>query len=79
MNFHPKNYGKLGVEFGFINLTNILFGISFHFGTVLGGLYISPQGGIKTTKNGKLIILTQFLDDFYNSKCFFQKHIPKVI
>ena len=57
---------------------NVLFSRSFHFGNVLGGLNILPHISIKMTKMEKMIILTQHLDPFKNSK-FILKHILKAL
>ena len=40
---------KFGVEVDVETVTNILFSRSFNFGTVVGGLNISPQAGNKMT------------------------------
>jgi len=47
---------------------------------VVAGLNISPQAGIQMTKKQeKQKYLTQYLDPFLNSKCFFQMHILKAL
>ena len=38
MNFYAEIIEKLGVEVDVINVTNVLFSRSFHFGTVVEGL-----------------------------------------
>ena len=61
---------KLGVEVDVKFLTNVLFSRSLYFGTVVGGLNISAQAGIKMTKMEKMIIFNSIYRPLPKLKMF---------
>ena len=79
MYFHEKMMKKLGVEVDVKIVMNVLFSRSFHLSTVVGGLNISPQTGIKLTQTEEIIIFNSIFRPLPKLKMVFQNHILKAL